>query len=290
MYLGSLTGIQHLKAKIFLPQFQMFVQKLKLDQNKSYSTTTSLENLIENLHLSFNHVAVLTPYSSASDTIETVKENLKKPKSSSKLTPAMFLGMEGQFRDRFDCTHFPVVEYSLMDKFGFDLSVIGGPLIVLDEKCPLQRLSLSKFFIRNDESGSFVVLFILSKMFTGAVVTRKARKTKMFFEIFGIGWDVISYDDISRCQDPEKPPEESGSGFRDCLVFMDGYLEIYSERVFVLGNRRPAGDNGLEDLSIDLSLAGKFKHRVEDVLRALTPAVVNGKRSLDSSRFRNVSK
>lgn len=259
----------------------MFVQKLELDRDQSYSTTTTVDNLVENLHLTFNHVVVLTPYLSTADSPEIVLGNLKRQRSQSRLTPTQFL--EFGSKDKFDCTHLLVADHSLMEKFGFDLSTIEHPMIVLDENCSFQRVILSKFFIKNDESGSFVTLFILTKMFTGTVVTRRVRKTKMLFDIFGIEWNVISYDDLNGSGNPALVN-------RDCMVFMDGYFEICSERIFVLGAKRPSGTSIMEELKIDLSLAGKFKYRVEDVLRALSPAVVSGMRHLDPSRFRDIGK
>jgi len=259
----------------------MFIQKLNLDNSVSYSTSADLQSLVENLQLSFSHIPVLTPYSSKSDTEKTINENLKKGASVTTMTPTVFL----KFIDRFDCSHVPVADSSLMPKFGFSLDGIKKPLIILDSKSELPRLNLFKVLINKKKEEAFVALFVITEMFKGTVIARNPKKVKLFCELFSIDWKVISYNDHLKSIENIKAQD-----YGDCLVFMDEYREALAERIFVIGDSSLVKGHAFEVVDMNLSLAGKYKYRVEDVYRSLTPAVVSGKKSIHPDRFKNIRK
>lgn len=247
----------------------MFLQKLSLDPKQSYSTTATLENIIENLQLSFNHIPILTPFTSNSDSMEVILENLKKSHSTNILTPSMFVSIA----HLFDCTHVILQDRELMEKFDLDLTSIPKPIIELENTNQYPLLNLCKMHIKAKDEDAFVVLYILSKLFKGKVVAKKTEKLKIFFKVFEIDWEVLSYEDKCDTQ-------------HECLVFMDGYVENKSERIFCLGNN----SNKFDQLKIDLSLAGKFKSRIGEVYRAITPAILKGHKEFDYSRFSSIAK
>lgn len=262
----------------------MFIQKLNLDNSVSYSTSADLQSLVENLQLFFSHIPVLTPYSSKSDTEKIINENLKKEASVTTMTPTVFL----KFSDRFDCSHVPVVDSPLMSKFGFSLDGIKKPLIILDSKSDLPRLNLFKVLINKKKEEAFVALFVITEMFKGTVIARNPKKMKLFCELFSIDWKVISYND--HLKSIEKGENIKAQDYGDCLVFMDEYREVVAERIFVIGDSSLVRGYAFEVVDMDLSLAGKYKYRVEDVYRSLTPAVVSGKKSIHPDRFKNIRK
>lgn len=248
----------------------MFLQKLSLKSDQSYSTTTSLENILENLYITFKHIPILTPFASSADPIETIKKNIENKNSKSTLTPSMFIE---NFR-LFDCSHVILQDRELFDKFGLNLSQIPRPFIEIGNTENYPLLNLFKFFIKAQNEDTFVVLYILSKLFNGKVVTKKAEKLKIFFKVFKIEWPIISYDELTDEQ-------------LECIVFMDGYVDNSSERIFCIGNNNPSRFNNLK---IDLYMTGKFKPRIGELYRAITPAIVKGHKEFDYDRFANISK
>ena len=174
----------------------------------------------------------------------------------------------------FDCSHVILQNGELIDKFELDLSIIPKPFIEIGNTRNYPLLNLCKMNINAQNEDVFVVLFILSKLFNGKVVTKKTKKVKIFFKVFQIEWDVISYEELN-----------SGNQL-ECIVFLDGYSENNSERIFCLGN----SNNRFDQLKIELSLAGKFKPRIGEVYRAITPSILKGHKEFDYSRFANIDK
>ncbi|KAM0680030.1 hypothetical protein GINT2_001718 [Glugoides intestinalis] len=250
----------------------MLIQRLSLNSKISYSTTTTLENLIENLQLSFKHILIISPYCSKSDSLLTLYNNLKEEKSISTLSLDNYL----LNRESFTCSHVILLDYYLFEKFGLQISLIDKPIIVLDQKSDLPRLPLSKFWIRNTNEDAFVALFILSKLFNGIVVTKSIEKVKIFLKVFEIEWGIVSPGDLT----------DELAREHECVVFFNCVGDALSERVFCIGNIK----NGFEPLKLDLSLAGKFKYRVTDVCRGISPAVIKGTRSFDYEKFKNIAK
>lgn len=261
----------------------MFLQKLNLDQKQSYSTTATFENIIESLQLTFKHIPVLTPFSSTADSIETVTENLTKSSSVSIVTLKTFQ----KIAKLFNCSHVILQDREIMEKFEIDLSKVSKPIIEIieeDREMTFPLLNLCKMYIRNREEDSFVILFILSKLFNGKVVCKRSAKLEILFKVFGIEWEILSYSDEL---------EENC----ECVVFMDGYTECNAERVFCLGTAPSVSAvaenisiSEFTNLSIDLSLAGKYKARIGEVYRAITPAVLKGYKDFDYARFSSVAK
>lgn len=254
----------------------MFLQKLSLSPNKSYSTSTTLENIIENLHLSYNHIPIITPYTSKSVTQEVLNSNLMGEKSSSILSIELY----NKNVESFDCSHVVVLEYDLFEKFGYNLDDLKNPLITFDNDA-FDRLILSKFHLNFEKEDAFVALFILTKLFKGKIISKKIERIRIFSEVFEIEWEITKDgDDSSDDCNPE------------CIIFMDdSYSEKYNslnpERIFIIGGRRP---KDFESLKIDLSLAGKYKVRISDVYRSITPSVIKGRTKFDYERFKNIAK
>lgn len=249
----------------------MLIQRLALNDKISYSTTTTLENLIENLQLTFKHIPIITPYCSKSDTLETLANNLKKEKSISTLSLDNYL----KNKAAFDCSHVVLLDFYLFEKFELQISLIEKPIILLEQKSGLPRLPLSKFWIKNTNEDAFVSLFILSKLFNGIVVTERIEKVKIFFKVFEIEWLVVAPKQLT-----VEMAREHG-----CVVFFDCAGDVLAERVFCIGKTK----NDFEQLNLDLRLAGKFKYRVGNVYRAISPAVIKGSRSFDYQKFKNIA-
>lgn len=309
----------------------MFLQKLSLSSEKSYSTSTTLENIIENLHLTFKHIPVIVPYSSKGISQEDLDANLAKETSSSILSVEKYV----KNSKSFDCSHVVVLEYDLFEKFGYDLSVLSKPLIVIGSNV-FDRLTLCKLHINFEKEDAFVALFILTKLLRGKIVSKKSERVKIFLEVFGIEWECVQDDNSneptldnqsnnsneptldnrdnnlnlltkpnrennskesnqdSNSQESisDSESEESTCDNLECIVFMDGsYSEKYNslnpERIFVIGGCRP---KGFESLKIDLSLAGKYKYRIGDVYRSITPSVMKGKTKFNYEKFKNIAK
>lgn len=266
----------------------MFLQKLQLDENQSYSTTANLDNLTENLCITFNHIPVITPFPSKSEQMEKIKNKLKVPKSISVMDVATFLELE----DSFDCSHVVICEKELFEKFGIDISQIKRPYIYLEDdtyhdktydgKPPLPKLQLCRFSMKLQKEDGFSALFILSKLFTGTVVARKTERLKIFFKVFQIEWKIVDFSELANLANSKELGE--------CLVFMEWPNELavdvllQIERVFCIGFHK----KGFEPFSMDLSVAGKYKYRIGDVYRAITPAVLKGSRPFDYKRFSKV--
>lgn len=249
----------------------MLLHKLRLSKEKSYRTSATAQNLIENLHLSFNHVPVLTPFSSRADSLESVKLGLTRHKSA----PTMDLSTFMQLESFFDCTHVVLAEADLFDKFGMDLSVLSRPCIVLGERPghDLPLLQLCNLSLSYQGEDAFVALFILTRLFKGTVVTRRTEKVEIFFKVLGIEWRIVK-------------PEEGVEYTDECVVVLGkcpGLETALStvERVFWIG----AAGQGSQPFQLDLGLAGKYKYRVGDLYRCITPAVMKGVKEFDYSRF-----
>lgn len=252
----------------------MFLQKLNLKNNKSYKTSTTLENLIENLQITFNHIQIITPFSSQSESYESIIEKLKEDKSVSKMDINTYLKID----DSYKCSHAIILEKDIIEKFGIDLSILKRPFITIGNDSNLPNLHLCRFAIKNKEEDAFVALFILSKIFSGTVIANKPEKLKIFFKVFDISWSII------------EPNKFDGNIEGECLVIMDNIKDLIEnkindiERVFCIGFVPKA----YEVFNIDLALAGKYKYRIGDVYRSITTAVIKGYKEFDYSRFANL--
>ncbi|ELA42189.1 uncharacterized protein VICG_00832 [Vittaforma corneae ATCC 50505] len=264
----------------------MFLQQLSLNPNQSYSTTTTLENLIENLQLSFNHVPILTPFASKSESVERIKEKLGSRKSTSTIDLNTYL----QFQNSFDCTHVILLEKELFDKFGIDISLIKKPYIVIEGRDStkigggdLPKAQLCRFSVRRQGEDALVALFILTKLFTGTVIAKKTERLKIFFKVFQIEWNIVSFSEL----DTSSISDNVG----ECVAIMDRYSDAdaekipSAERMFCIG----FSQMGYEPFNMDLSLAGKYKYRIGDVYRSITPAVMKGAKPFDYERFSRIS-
>lgn len=248
----------------------MFLQKITLSPEKSYETTTSTENLLENLLLIHKHIPVITLYSSKAPSDTEIKALLAKERSTVELTIPQYR----VFRDSFDSSHIVLPKYSLLSEFGYSADDLDKPLIITEGRSVFTRLPLCRLFVHSEKNERFVIAYILAQMNVSvAIFTRHLERTKMFCRIFELDCRVCSYeeDDI-----------EEG-----CAIFMDGYREIECERIFVLGPSKPAG---FERLSLDAGIAGKFKYRIMDVMRQLSPATVKRKDQFDYARFKHINK
>lgn len=248
----------------------MFLQKLVLDPTKSYESSAPVENLVENLHLLYKRVPVITLYASKALSNEQIEQLLGESKPA---TIELTIPQYSTYSSRFDSSHVVVRDFSLLSAFGYSAADIDRPLIVSD-KCGLEKLPLCKFFVNIEKNERFVALYVLAQMFSVTVFSRTVARTEMFCKIFELNCSVRAYED------------KIGPVADECVIFMDGYREVECERVFVLGG----SPSGLERLSIDLGLAGKYKYRILDVMRQLSPSVVKKRDQFDYSRFRNINK
>lgn len=256
----------------------MFLQKIALNPNESYETTTSIENLVENLQLIYNHIPIITLYSSKAMSDSEIKALFKVDKAAIELTIPQYK----LFRDGFDSTHIVLPDYSLLKEFGYSISDLDKPLIItgndiIDEnvcnkKAKFSKLPLCRFFINSEKNERFVVAYILAQMNSSVIFTKHPERAKMFCKIFELTCRVCSYE-VDRVEE-------------DCAIFMDGYKEIECERIFVLGTR----SMGFEKLSLDTGIAGKFKYRIMDVMKQLSPATVKKRDQFDYSRYKNINK
>lgn len=260
----------------------MFLQRLHLNPKQSYSTTTTLENIVENLQLSFNHVPILTPFASKSESIEHIKEKLNSGKSASIMDLNTYLQLEGSF----DCSHAILLEKELLGKFDVDISLMKKPYIVIEDKSStgdLPKIQLCKFSIKRLGEDAFVALFILAKLFSGTVIARRTERLKIFVKVFQIEWNVVSFSELDAL--------ESNDSIGECVAVMDRYSSAEgekiprAERMFCIG----FSPMEYEPFNMDLSLAGKYKYRIGDVYRSITPAVMKGAKPFDYKRFSNIS-
>jgi hypothetical protein len=242
-----------------------FVQKLSLDASKSYVTSTTIDNLLENLELSFKRIPIITPYASKSEDISNMDNDSKK---SFRITLPIYL----QNAESFDCSHVVVEDYDLMEDFGYKVEDIKKPIISTSNKSNANVLHLCSFFIKAEKNERFMVLYILSRFFKITVFSKEEEKARIFCRVFDIDCDIMSYED-----------EVSDA---ECCIFLDGYKKVDSERVFVIGTK----SYGLDKLTIDINSIGKYKYRINDVMQAISPSVIKHKRQFDYNRFININK
>lgn len=272
----------------------MFVQKLNLKLNTNYRTSEKIENIIECLHLSYNHIFILTPYSSKSDSLEKVRENLKLEKSVSKITPKNF--NKDLINDTV-CPFLLVTDSEYMHTFGYSdfINNINNLIFFTDNNSFVYpKILLSKFFIKKSKSQAFVAIFILLKMFKSILIVKNeftVKKFQIFFKVF-----KIENTPIILFSNDNKLNEEINSTINNTdigtVIFLDCYDENINknnliERLFYISEVE--NKNFTEFLDIPLNLSGKYKYRIEDVYNALTPAVLLGKRNFDYSRFKNIN-
>ncbi|KAI5149524.1 hypothetical protein ENBRE01_0958 [Enteropsectra breve] len=247
----------------------MFLQKLNLEASTSYETSTELENLLENLHISFAKIAVITPYLSKAMSDEDIGFLAKEKKADITLTIPQYK----KYAELFDCSHVVVTDHNLLCEFGYKIEELGAPMIVVGELYKYEKLELCKFFVKAEKNERFVALYIIAQMFPVTVVARDVDRVKMFCRIFDLDANVIGED------------EEYDASEDSCLVFLDKYKSIKCERVFIVGGK----SYGHKRLLMDLSLAGKYKYRVLDIAKQLSPSVVERKASFDYTRFKNIN-
>lgn len=258
----------------------MFLQKPALDPAVSYVSSAPIANITENLSLLYKRIPVIQIYTSRAPSDSVVEQHIRQNTSPITLSIPQYK----QYRDSFDCSHVLVPDYHLLSTFGYSPDDFGGrPLIVVtsqtvhaDYPRHLSRLPLCAFHITAQKNDRFVALFILSRLYTTAIFTREAERVRIFCELLQISGRVYSYDD-----DVSHPIEE------ECAVFLDGPKDVSAERCFVV-DHRPSPD--IEELRLDMALAGKYKYRIQDLMRRLSPAVVSGRRALDLSKFMGIAK
>lgn len=247
----------------------MFLQKLKLDKDETYESLAELENILENLQLTFNHIPIITFYSSKSFSDMDIENSLNENKNSIILTIEQYK----KYKDRFDCSHIILQDFSLLESFGHSISDFDKPLIVI-EKSFFKKLPLSRFFINSEKDEKYVVAYILSQIFKSVIVTKYVNKIQMLCKIFKIDADVYSYKEIDNIR-------------AECVICLEGYCSVDAERVFVVGNRN---NSNLEDLKIDISVAGKFKYRILDIIKKLGPRTVRNRDKFDYSKYDYISR
>lgn len=247
----------------------MFIQKLELDKMKSYSTTTTIENITENLQLTFNKVPIVTPYSSKCMEDSEIKNLLKNEKAVIRLTITKYLGL----KDSFDCSHVVIEDFNLLGQFGYDWKDIDKPVIVDQKADCFEKIQLFKFFIKAEKSDSFVALYLISQMFKTAVVTKDPERMEMFCKVFRMNCEVYDYE----------YQDEIDS---ECVVLMGFPKKINSERVFLIGKK----SYGFPSLNLNVNDAGKFKYRINDVVRDLFSHSNRQVSRFDFAKYANIYK
>lgn len=246
----------------------MFLQQLKLSQNKSYRTTEEIDNLIESMHLQYKHIPIICLSSKESWSNDRIEEALKSGPSSPRLTIPQYT----KYREQFDSSHILFPEASQANEFGYSIADLDKPIITTDIQCDFERLLVFKMFIRAKNNDRLVAIYILAQKYTLAIFTKQKERLSLFCKIFKLNARVISYEEGVEAVDEE------------CAVFIDGYVEVSAERIIIIGN----GNTRIQELTLDLSVAGKYKYRVLDVARRLSPNTV--KHSLiDYSKFKDIN-
>ncbi len=246
----------------------MFLQKMNLDKNVTYESLASLENIIENLHIIYNHIPIITPHISKSMSKTDIENEFKKEKSSVLLSVPQYK----EYKNKFDSSHIVLINYSLFESFGYSTSDLDKPFIVT-EPSPYQKLPMNRFFVNATKDEKYVKLYILSQAFKGVVVTRDVDRTEMFCRIFKIDAKVLFYSEIENIKE-------------ECVFFLDNYASVDAERIFLINN---INENHLTELKINSNLAGKFKYRIQDIMVKLSPRVVQNKDSFNYSLYKDIT-
>lgn len=248
----------------------MFIQKLNIDPKKSYSTTTTIENLIENLFLICNHVPVITPYASKSQSNDQIFEELNKEKSYATMTVPQYL----EFKDNFDSSHIVIENADLLESFGYKIEDLDKPVIINEGSNTFEKLPLCRFFIKAEDSDKFVALFILSKIFDIAVITKDTDKMKIFCKVFRLDCKIYDLnEDISKID-------------QEGVILFDCFKDIRAERIFFIGKK----SYKTPQLDLDLKEAGKFKYRIHNVVGEFNSYSYKRYGKFDFDRYANIHK
>lgn len=253
--------------KIFI---HMFIQKLDLNPKKSYSTTADIENIVENLHVTYNHVPIISPYVSKSLDINEIENKLKNDKSSIKISVPLYF----KYKEKFDSSHIIIENFAVMESFGYSVNDLDKPVIVNENISEFERIKLCKFFIKAESSERFVVLFILAQMFKPAIITKDVERTEIFCKVFKLNCKVYDFND------------ENTKIEEECVIFMSCYKEVECERIFLIGRK----SLGLQRLEIDVNEAGKFKYRINDVVSELFSFGFRRLGKFNYERYENIHK
>lgn len=283
----------------------MFLQKMSLSKTTSYKISTSEENLLENLELLYNKIPLITVYSSKASSDEEISME-----SSTKKVFSLTAPQYKKLSSYFDCPFAVISQPKLLKQFGYSLSDISGPIIAIDGIeddsavvpdnlmdnnimgninsaetsvksdsdiiAGFEILPLFKFFIPAEKNDRFTIIYMIANLDminSLAVISKSPERVKMFSKIFQLDISAYSYGD-----------QVTGE---DATIFLDGYdNSIISERIFIIGNK----SFGAEKLMIDSSDAGKFKYRINDVMRALSPGAVKRSAQFDYSIYKNINK
>ncbi|KAI4292935.1 hypothetical protein PAPHI01_2209 [Pancytospora philotis] len=246
----------------------MFVQPLRLDPQTNYETSASEENVVENMLLSCSRVPIVTLYASKAAHDDAVLEKLQLRGVSVELSVAQYKAHAGHF----DSSHIIVRDFGLLDSFGYALEDFDKPLIV-EAGSGFKKLPLCRFLIKAEKNERFVAVFMLAQCFRATIFTKDTNRARIFCKIFKLDCDVRSMEECA------------GRIESECAIFLDGYREIECERVFVLG-AKPAR---FQLLSLDLGDAGKFKYRIADVMRRVSPGVARRIDSFDYAPYAHIN-
>ena len=128
---------------------------------------------------------------------------------------------------------------------------------------------MSRYFIQAHRDESFFFIFILCTTFRYTLITNQLNRTKIFCKIFVLGYEIYSYD----------------TKIKEVCKMYNRNKYIECERFFSIGTK----SYDLEQLNINLNTIGKFKYRISDIVKRLSPATVKNIDKFDYPKFKNIN-
>ncbi|WUR03193.1 uncharacterized protein VNE69_04022 [Vairimorpha necatrix] len=236
-----------------------------------YSTNHSIETLQNNLK---SLLIVLTPHKSQSSNIPYILEVYKKSNTGYiKITPKDFI--KSQLNDH-KTSHLVVEDYDLMATFGYkdhlsNIKNLGFNFIYLKNntiKCT-NILNFNKYIIKCANNDYFYYLYLMYLKYKDIVILCKNyKKMVLFCEILNI-----------ECMVDEEYKEEYSD--KMCVV-VEEYKEVGNKVIYI----------GVESEGKEMEIEEKprVKYRIQDLVRSLSRDVVNGRRQINTARFKDILK
>ncbi|KAF7684580.1 ATP-dependent RNA helicase DBP9 [Astathelohania contejeani] len=144
---------------------------------------------------------------------------------------------------------------------------------------PAVLTSRSEYFIDATEKEKFLTVFLLLKfkLINGQTVVfvrneKIGQKLILFLKAFGLGPVDIVYETPQRAT--------------NFIVWDDTTTEGEFQYVIHLNNKK---EQGIKEYKLDPSKIKEYHYRIEDVLKAITPAVLKGKKEFNFARFSRIN-
>lgn len=245
----------------------------------NYITRHSVNTLLDNITFSIS--IILSPHKSLSSDIEYTLEVYKKTGRGRIITtPKEFVIKHNFIKNLLNVlmpSHLLVEDYDVMDTFGYssylkDIKEMKYNFIYITTstvpECKL--LNFYRYVIKCRDKDYFYYIYLLYLKYTTnlVILCRNVKRMNLFCDILNIKCIIDT--------------EYKDEYYNSVCVVTEEYKEIEGFVIYL----------GLDCTGIEMKVLENYRilYRIKDLVKSLTKDVVNGRKKINSDRFKNILK